>query len=798
MNNLTLFVFLLVFGATRSGVDNKLKILDQCVKEGKYQKGLHIADQLLSASNKIDHYRVLQTKAQIFLYTENVQQFLNTAEKAYSLKKKLSPVFKAYYYAQKAYYYHFHILGDSAVKYADDALKLLHANWKDRGKIPYYQIYQIYGTTFLYRSTPEQFNLNGNTLFRIKLLQKFKLYSDSALKASEEWPCSPQEKAIIHRSLANRIMDIVGYKIRNSLGELENPEMQRFYADMAISEYRKGLKHLHLKEQFVRNSLNSLIALAYFSTAREKSANNILWPLIKKMNLNPVKYAGTNLKSNLYIIQYFTQYLLSKTDNDPRIYNLITIYKKLLPLWDACILDAQIGPKDTYGNSPYTMLSFLYGRLIKRNQSNQTFLKLAAGLSMENYRLYSISLRSNKKNFKSKRFRNFLIKLEEGISPRSNELHDLIPKKYLRINGLTTNIQNYLSPNEALLFQTEGMLARKAYFLITKTMIRFQWPQERDLGEVKNMQNKDFNSFKTWGIQYSQNLPFHKFICSGKIKKLYVASDLNYSFDLALSDTMGNDFSKLNYLKKKLNVIKVYNPIDFFSHYSDPMFERQVSPYFINETSRDRLPFSQNLILKLVQEKGSLKIFKTAFLNKKGILHLIGHGGIVTDPTDRWRASEQQKKELNLSLFHNEIHSDLIVLEICFGSLRRTTFLPDRDLQNNLISRGAKAVIASPYQTVDQSSAYIFEKFYTYLDQGITAEDALQKAKMDYLKTHKGSLAHPIYWSTYELTTNVKDLRIAPKTKPFPWEWIPMLSLILGVAGSVRWSLRKRGARAEQ
>jgi two-component sensor histidine kinase len=46
------------------------------------------------------------------------------------------------------------------------------------------------------------------------------------------------------------------------------------------------------------------------------------------MNLNPVKYAGTNLKSNLYIFQYFTQYLLSKTDNDPRIYNLITIYKK--------------------------------------------------------------------------------------------------------------------------------------------------------------------------------------------------------------------------------------------------------------------------------------------------------------------------------------------------------------------------------------------------------------------------------------------------------------------------------------
>jgi hypothetical protein len=92
---------------------------------------------------------------------------------------------------------------------------------------------------------------------------------------------------------------------------------------------------------------------------------------------------------------------------------------------------------------------------------------------------------------------------------------------------------------------------------------------------------------------------------------------------------------------------------------------------------------------------------------------------------------------------------------------------------------------------VDQSSAYIFEKFYTYLDQGITAEDALQKAKMDYLKTHKGSLAHPIYWSTYELTTNVKDLRIAPKTKPFPWEWIPIFTFLVGVGGAAWWSLRR-------
>jgi hypothetical protein len=34
---------------------------------------------------------------------------------------------------------------------------------------------------------------------------------------------------------------------------------------------------------------------------------------------------------------------------------------------------------------------------------------------------------------------------------------------------------------------------------------------------------------------------------------------------------------------------------------------------------------------------------------------------------------------------------------------------------------------------------------------------------MDYLKTHRGVLAHPMYWSMYELTSNVKDLRLTPE-----------------------------------
>ena len=75
----------------------------------------------------------------------------------------------------------------------------------------------------------------------------------------------------------------------------------------------------------------------------------------------------------------------------------------------------------------------------------------------------------------------------------------------------------------------------------------------------------------------------------------------------------------------------------------------------------------------------------------------------------------------------------------------------------------------------------------------MSAENALQSAKLDYLKTHHGSLTHPMYWSTYELTSNVKDLRLAPLTKRIFWEWIPVLIFLIGVSGSLVWiAVKKR------
>ncbi len=226
-------------------------------------------------------------------------------------------------------------------------------------------------------------------------------------------------------------------------------------------------------------------------------------------------------------------------------------------------------------------------------------------------------------------------------------------------------------------------------------------------------------------------------------------------------DTIGDSFDKLNYFKQKINVVRIYNPIDYFAKRTqyESKIKNKIVPFLINSDLPGDLLFSKEIFEHY--GKKEFKKLEEMDLDCGGTAHIIGHGNLKLETDEQSYTSKLQSIQLKKIMKNKpNVKTDLFVLNLCFGAYKRSMFYPDRDLQNNLISRGAKAVIASPYETVDQSSAFIFKKFYRYLKQGIRVEDALHKAKLDYLKSQKGSLAHPIYWSTYELTTNVRDLKL--------------------------------------
>ena len=295
-------------------------------------------------------------------------------------------------------------------------------------------------------------------------------------------------------------------------------------------------------------------------------------------------------------------------------------------------------------------------------------------------------------------------------------------------------------------------------------------------------------AFKSSAFKLFKQLPFNEILASGRISKLMVAANMELNFDLLITDLSGHAFDQLSYLKKKINVVRIYNPIDYFHLTSARRMKRSVQFIADSYGNSRKLPFTRKFITRYAWKDKCIKPIGVQNFMEQGIHHLVTHSfltrnkqtGTLTstfaNPTIRWPAKG--------------IKNELIILSTCFAGFNGHYFNPTLDMPNNLISRGAKAIIASPYQTVDQSSALIFEKFYTYLHEGYTAEDALQKAKMDYLKTHNGTLAHPIYWSTYELTTNVKDLSFGTNNKVSFWSWLPLLGMVICVSGTLWWSVR--------
>ena len=78
--------------------------------------------------------------------------------------------------------------------------------------------------------------------------------------------------------------------------------------------------------------------------------------------------------------------------------------------------------------------------------------------------------------------------------------------------------------------------------------------------------------------------------------------------------------------------------------------------------------------------------------------------------------------------------------------------------------------------------------FTINLKKGYSVKDAICTAKLDYFNSHTGDQAHPIYWSTYELTSNVKDLRLAPEPIPDK-SWQAYLVLLVLIAIVLRFYL---------
>jgi CHAT domain-containing protein len=63
---------------------------------------------------------------------------------------------------------------------------------------------------------------------------------------------------------------------------------------------------------------------------------------------------------------------------------------------------------------------------------------------------------------------------------------------------------------------------------------------------------------------------------------------------------------------------------------------------------------------------------------------------------------------------------------------------------------GARSVLASQWGVADDATADLMKRFYGYLRQGRSKDEALRSAQAEMI--HSQSFAHPYYWAAFQLT----------------------------------------------
>ena len=168
---------------------------------------------------------------------------------------------------------------------------------------------------------------------------------------------------------------------------------------------------------------------------------------------------------------------------------------------------------------------------------------------------------------------------------------------------------------------------------------------------------------------------------------------------------------------------------------------------------------------------------KAAFLsalNEPAIFHLAMHS--MSDSSnskfsylmfDAGNKSSAKGKLYNYEISLTRIKSPMVVLSACnsgSGTLYSGEGL--MSLARGFILAGASSVIKTSWEINDQTSNTIMSRFYYHLSKGSEKDEAMQLAKLEYLKSSPPAYTNPYYWAAYEVLGD-NEAVVQNKITPF-------------------------------
>ena len=111
-----------------------------------------------------------------------------------------------------------------------------------------------------------------------------------------------------------------------------------------------------------------------------------------------------------------------------------------------------------------------------------------------------------------------------------------------------------------------------------------------------------------------------------------------------------------------------------------------------------------------------------------------------------------------------DLNAALVVLSACetgYGKFETGNGIAS--LARSFMYAGVPAMVVSLWEVNDKVTADLMKNFYINLSNGASKPNAIRQAKLDYIETAQGNLAHPAYWSPFIQIGNEEPIEIKTK-----------------------------------
>jgi len=236
--------------------------------------------------------------------------------------------------------------------------------------------------------------------------------------------------------------------------------------------------------------------------------------------------------------------------------------------------------------------------------------------------------------------------------------------------------------------------------------------------------------------------------------------------------------------------------------------------------SKLRTPYTVNLRNKLLplpstieEVKGLSQKFQGEFLNgnaaneayfkqhaeKFGVIHLAMHGLLNTRvPLLSSLALTENLDSLEdnflkaYEIAHLNLNADLVVLSACetgYGKFEQGEGV--MSLARSFMYAGAPSLVVSLWQVNDHATSRIMDFFYANLALGLPKDEALCKAKKEYILKAKGNALHPAFWSAFVQLGDNRPVQLKEQQNILLWVVGGSIFLLFAIFISIVWYQRK-------